>query len=286
MLQSSMIRSMINSSIIDPQMHLSAIPLSAHNPGPMTGAGNWTWLIRGRVPTLIDAGVGDARHLDELEQALEGAPLAQVVVTHAHPDHAGGVMAIAERMPSARFLKIPWSARDHRWPVRWEALADGGALSIGDTSATVLHTPGHAPDHACLWHPDSRSLFGGDLAIEGTTVWIPATLGGDLTAYLASLARVMALDPARIFPGHGPIIAEPGRLLRSYVEHRRDREREVIDALEAGVTDPRAIAARIYPALNEAFVPRAEETVTAHLLKLERDGVAGRRGDAWHIIER
>ena len=38
----------------------------------MTGAGNWTWLIRGRVPTLIDAGVGDPQHLDELEEALAG----------------------------------------------------------------------------------------------------------------------------------------------------------------------------------------------------------------------
>jgi glyoxylase-like metal-dependent hydrolase (beta-lactamase superfamily II) len=265
---------------------MNPLALAAHNPGPMTGAGNWTWLIRGRVPTLIDAGVGEPRHLDELEQALNGAALAQVVVTHAHSDHAGGVVAIAERLPSARFLKIPWAGRDHRWPVKWEALADGATLVIGDTSATVLHTPGHAPDHACLWHPGTRSLFGGDLAIDGTTVWIPASLGGDLTAYLASLERVIALDPAQIFPGHGPIIADPGRLLRGYVEHRRARERQVIDALAAGAADPRAIVGRIYPELNDALIPRAEETVTAHLVKLEHDGVARSRGDAWHIIER
>lgn len=252
----------------------------------MTGAGNWTWLIRGRVPTLIDAGVGEPRHLDELEHALDGAALAQVVVTHAHADHAGGVMAIAERMPAARFLKIPCADRDLRWPVNWEALADDAAVQIGDTAATVLHTPGHAPDHACLWHPETRSLFGGDLAIDGTTVWIPATLGGDLAAYLASLERVMALEPARMFPGHGPIITDPGRLLRGYVEHRRQRERQVIEALDSGATDPRAIVTRIYPELNEALVRRAEETVTAHLVKLEHDGVARCRGNAWHIIER
>jgi glyoxylase-like metal-dependent hydrolase (beta-lactamase superfamily II) len=189
-------------------------------------------------------------------------------------------------MPSARFLKIPWAGRDRRWPVEWQALADGATLQIGDSAATVLHTPGHAPDHACLWHPDTRSLFGGDLAIDGTTVWIPAALGGDLAAYLASLERVMALGPARIFPGHGPVITDPGRVLREYVEHRRERERQVIDALEAGATNPRAIVARIYPALNDALVSRAEETVTAHLVKLEHDGAARRRGDAWHIIDR
>ena len=250
----------------------------------MTGAGNWTWLLPGRVPTLIDAGVGEPRHLDELDQALDGATLAQVVVTHAHSDHAGGVTAIAKRISSVRFLKVPWPGRDQKWPVDWVALADGDPLEIGDTSATVVCTPGHAPDHACLWHAATRSIFGGDLAIDGTTVWIPATLGGDLTAYLASLERVIALGPARIFPGHGPVITDPDGLLRGYVEHRRNRERQVIDALHNGVIDPRAIVARIYPELNEALVSRAEETVTAHLVKLERDGVARRRGDAWHII--
>jgi hypothetical protein len=43
----------------------------------MTGAGNWTWLIPGRVPTLIDAGTGDPRHLDAVNEALAGARLAQ-----------------------------------------------------------------------------------------------------------------------------------------------------------------------------------------------------------------
>jgi glyoxylase-like metal-dependent hydrolase (beta-lactamase superfamily II) len=263
---------------------VDVVALHAHNPGPMTGAGNWTWLIRGRMPTLIDAGIGDPRHLDELEQALDGATLVQVLVTHAHSDHAGGTTAIAERMPSARFLKIPSVERDQKWPVEWVSLADGDTLEIGDTAATVVHTPGHSPDHACLWHAETRSLFGGDLAIDGTTVWIPATLGGDLTAYLGSIERVIALGPARIFPGHGPVITDPGGLLRRYVEHRRDRERQVIDALESGAADPRAIVARIYPELQEALVSRAEETVIAHLVKLERDGVAHRRGDAWHII--
>src|SRR5687767_12200555 len=102
----AVIQSMLKSSIIDPQM--VPVALHARNPGPMTGTGNWTWLIPGRVPTLIDAGVGDPRHLDELAQALDGSPLAQVLVTHAHSDHADGVTAIAERMPSVRFLKMPW----------------------------------------------------------------------------------------------------------------------------------------------------------------------------------
>ena len=259
-------------------------PLHACNPGPPTGGGNWTWLIPGRVPTLIDAGVCEPKHLDDLERALGGATLAQVLVTHAHPDHASGVTAIAERMPSARFLKMSWPDRDNRWPVRWSPLADGDIVDAGDTSLAVVHTPGHAPDHLCFWHAPTQVIFGGDLAIAGTTVWIPSSLGGDLAAYLASLERVIALKPARMMPAHGPVITDPVGLLRDYIAHRRARELEVIDALRQGDETAASIVARVYPELDKKLVPRAEETVIAHLVKLERDGVARRTENAWHMI--
>ena len=250
----------------------------------MTGAGNWTWLITGRVPTLIDAGVGTPQHLEELEKALHGAALAQVLVTHAHSDHVEGVMALASRMPSVRCLKMPWPERDRTWPVEWRPLADGDRVEIGDVTATVVHTPGHAPDHVCIWHAETGTLFGGDLAIEGTTVWIPSLPAGGLAAYLSSLERVIALNPSWILPAHGPIIMKPVALLRVYLAHRRERELQIVDALRHGDASASAIVARVYPELEKGLVPRAEETVLAHLEKLERDGVARRTGDAWHII--
>lgn len=155
----------------------------------MTGGGNWTWLIPGRVPTLIDAGVGEARHLDALDRALGAAALAQVLVTHGHSDHASGAPALADRRPEVRFLKMPWPGRDDRWPVAWQPIGDGDVLDAGDTRLTAVHTPSHAPDHLCFWHPETRTLFGGDLVIQGTTVYIPAGLQGDVAAYLASLER-------------------------------------------------------------------------------------------------
>ncbi len=250
----------------------------------MTGAGNWTWLIPGRVPTLVDAGVGHPAHLDALEEALGGATLAQVLVTHGHSDHASGVAAIAARMPAARFLKMAWPGRDERWEVPWVSVADGDTIEAGDASVTAVHTPGHAPDHVCFWHRDTRVMFGGDLAIKGTTVWIPSSLQGDLASYVASLERVLALNPARIYPGHGPVIDDPAALLRRYIAHRHERESQVIDALRRGHAHADAIVARIYAGLQEGLVPRAKETIIAHLQKLERDGRVRRAGDAWHMI--
>jgi glyoxylase-like metal-dependent hydrolase (beta-lactamase superfamily II) len=258
-------------------------PIFAFNPGPITGDGNWTWLVGGRLPTLVDAGTGDPRHIAAVEAALGGASLAQVLVTHGHGDHASGAPALARTFAPARFRKMPWRERDATWPVAWEPLSDGDLLDAGDTSLVAVHTPGHAPDHLCFWHPETRSLFGGDLAIQGGTVWIPATLHGDLAAYLASLERVISLEPARLFPAHGPVIDDPVRLLRSYVQHRHAREDQIVDALRSGAATPEAIVVRVYQGLDESLRPLAGESVVAHLIKLEREGRAHCQDQRWTL---
>jgi glyoxylase-like metal-dependent hydrolase (beta-lactamase superfamily II) len=265
------------------------IPVGIHafNPGPMTGEGNWTWLIPGREPTLIDAGTGDPRFLAALDAALAGARLARVLVTHGHVDHASGAPALAQRTPALEFSKMPWVERDNRWPVEWTPLADDEVVAAGDTQLRVLHTPGHAPDHLCLWHEPTRGVFCGDLVVKGTTVWIPGNEHGDVGAYIASLERVLALQPARLYPAHGPIIDDPAPLLAKYIAHRLEREAQVIAALQHGDTTAAQITARIYRGMNEQLAPLARESVTAHLRKLERDGRVGRDAatGAWHIME-
>jgi glyoxylase-like metal-dependent hydrolase (beta-lactamase superfamily II) len=264
---------------------VNPVPLHAFNPGPITGAGNWTWLIPGRVPTLIDAGTGDPRHLDALTAALGRAPLQQVLVTHSHSDHAAGAPAIAERFPGVRFLKMPWPDRDPKWSVTFDAIGDGDVVQAGDTTLTAVHTPGHAPDHLCFFHDESRTMFGGDLAVKGTTVWIPTTLQGDLTDYLHSLERVLAMAPSRILPAHGDVIDDPDTLLRGYLSHRREREQQVLTALRDGNGNPDAIVEHIYRGIKERLIPMAKESVLAQLQKLEREGRVRRDGDAWHMID-
>jgi len=263
---------------------MNPLPIHAHNPGPYTGEGNWTWLLRGRVPTLIDAGTGLQAHLDAVEQALEGESLAQVLVTHAHGDHASGAPALAARFPGARFRKMPWADRDARWPVAWEPIAAGEQIAAGDDTLAAIHTPGHAPDHLAFWHEPTRTLFCGDLAVKGTTVFIPSESRGDLADYLASLDRVIALHPSRLLPAHGPVIEDPRTVLRGYIEHRQERERQILAALGEGALTPDQLVAQIYRSLNETLKPLARESIVAHLVKLAREGRAGRRGEAWHII--
>jgi glyoxylase-like metal-dependent hydrolase (beta-lactamase superfamily II) len=246
--------------------------LSARNPGPMTGTGNWTYLLKGKVPTLIDAGVSMAKHLDDVSLSLGESSLARVVVTHAHADHISGAPALAARWPAADFVKYPWAEQDARYAVTWQPAHDGQSLVAGDIALDVIHTPGHSPDHLCLWHADSRTLFSGDLLIEGSTVVLPASRGGNLEAYLQSLSRIQALAPIAALPAHGAVIEDPVALIVRYRAHRAEREEQILAALTEGAGTVTAIAAKVYADLTPALLPVAEETVRAHIAKLRDEG--------------
>ncbi|MCA1584113.1 MAG: MBL fold metallo-hydrolase [Acidobacteria bacterium] len=257
-------------------------PLHAANPNWMTGGGNWTFLIEGRMPTLIDAGVGRPAHIDALAAAAPGGPHI-VLVTHAHPDHASGAPVIHSRWPATRFAKFPWPVRDERYAVIWEDLSDGDRLPAGDTELVAIHTPGHAPDHIVLLEERTRTVFSGDLVVLGSSVVIQASSGGNLADYLRSLERVRALAPARLLPAHGPAIDDPLAVIDEYVQHRRQRETQVLNALEAGLTTIAEMVSRIYPSLDPALVPMACESVLAHLEKLESERGVRRAEGGWTL---
>ena len=259
------------------------IPIHAANPGPFTGSGNWTYLLTGKTPVLIDAGVGEHAHVDEIARHVRGGP-AEVIVTHAHPDHASGVTTLAARWPKTRFRKLPWPEQDGKYAVPWVALTDGQVVEAGDDSIEVVHTPGHAPDHICLWQKSSSTLFSGDLVVSGSTVVIPASHGGSLTQYLRSLRRVSALMPGRLLPAHGPSIDDAQAIIRQYIDHRRDRERQVMSALESGCTSIERITDTIYTGLSAPLVPMAQESVRAHLEKLKDEGLAREDASGWHRL--
>lgn len=246
----------------------------------MTGWGNWTYFFPGRFPVLVDAGVGNESHLNAIALAAPDGP-RHVLVTHAHSDHIGGASAIRSRWPETEFSKMAWPERDAKFPLPWTPLLDGDVVPAGDGELHVIHTPGHAPDHIVLWEPVTRTLLSADLVVPGTTVVIPASMEGNLAAYLASLERVLALAPARLLPSHGSPIDEPAEILQRYLTHRREREQQVIAALRAGDRSVDALVGRIYAGLKPALIAMARESVLAHLRKLHDEGVAQPSGDEW-----
>ena len=252
------------------------IRIDARNPGAMTGSGNGTYLLAasGGSAILVDAGVGHRGHLQQLASELTrlDATLQTVAITHWHGDHAGGAPALAAAWPVVEFAKYPWPGEDARLGVSMVPLNDGDELSAGDEKLVAVHTPGHAPDHMAFWHEQSRTLFAGDLVVLGTTVMIDWSRGGDLGQYLASLERVRELKPARLLPAHGPAVDDPETLLKTYIDHRLLRERQVLAELGHGLDTVPSITESIYHGLAAALMPAANETVRAHLEKLKHDG--------------
>ena len=230
--------------------------IPAGNPSEWTGpTGNNTWLIRGSEPALIDAGVGQAQHVDGVEKALGGAPLARVLITHWHPDHVKGLPALQERWKGLRVIDVA-----------------GEPVPAGDGVLEIIPTPGHAPDHLCFFDPESRDLYCGDLARRGGTIVIPARKGGDLRVYLESLRRVRDLAPRRLLPGHGPIVDDPIALIDEYLAHRQRREQQILQAMLDGARTVDEIVSRVYPALPASLSEAAADSVRAHLKKLRDDG--------------
>jgi hydroxyacylglutathione hydrolase len=241
--------------------------LFVENAGALTGRGNNTWLLDGAVPTLVDAGPGRPDHLAAIARLLGDRPLARVIVTHGHRDHAGGVPALRSVWPSIDACKCALPGESG-----WHALREGDRVPAGDRELLVLHTPGHAADHICLWDEPRRHLYAGDMVLAGTTVAISAEGGGSLRAYLSSLARLAALEPVRIFPGHGEVIDRPVEAIAAYLEHRRERERQVLACVAHGVTRAGDIAAQVYRDLPAELRPAATAMVAATLEKLREDG--------------
>ena len=119
-------------------------------------------------------------------------------------------------------------------------------MAAGDSTLWSLHTPGHAPDHVAFLEMRSSLLFCGDLLVNGGTVAIAPSAGGDMALYLKSLRRLLEDRPRRIYPGHGPPVDNPGALIRAYITHRLGRETQILDELaKAPGTEDELTAASI-----------------------------------------
>jgi glyoxylase-like metal-dependent hydrolase (beta-lactamase superfamily II) len=214
--------------------------IRAPNPSPMTLDGTNSYVV-GRW--VVDPGPDDPGHLDAVRRAA-GGPIEGVVLTHSHTDHAEGAAALGAP------VTLP-----------------GDGDEVGPFRA--IATPGHAPDHVCLLA--GRILFTGDTVLGEGSVFI-APGEGSLSAYLASLRRLRELDLEVLCPGHGPYVWDPRAKLDEYIEHRLDRERRLIAALEAGARTSDELLDAAWSDAPPALRPAAELTLRAHLEKLQEEG--------------
>jgi len=199
---------------------------SVHAVNLLTATG---FLICEREMTLIDAGLaGSRRRLVRYATALGRslAELRRIVVTHAHPDHVGGVRELTrdtgtevlmhpDDLAALRItLRDAWRGRDRhrllayvtRGPHAATPLADGMELPVLG-GLRVVHTPGHTPGHVCLYAPRHKLLFSGDMleVVRGELSFANRMWTIDMPAAQASVARLAALDVDTIAFSHYPL---------------------------------------------------------------------------------
>jgi len=211
----------------------------APNPGPMTLDGTNTYIVGEHPAYVIDPGPEDQSHVAAIgDEVKHRGGLGGILLTHSHADHAAAVgMLGAEVVESGPFQRVP--------------------------------TPGHAEDHACF--VVDRVCFSGDLILGEGSTFVPPD-GGSLAAYLESLHRIAELDIELICPGHGPYVTDPAAKVHEYIEHRMERERKLVDALDRGERSRAGLLAEAWDDVPAELRPAAAVVMQAHLEKLDAEG--------------
>jgi glyoxylase-like metal-dependent hydrolase (beta-lactamase superfamily II) len=243
--------------------HPEIARIVAPNPGPMTLEGTNTYLVNtGDGCLVIDPGPADPGHVERIETtARELGGIAGVVLTHSHADHSLAAPLIAAPLLLGTVSSAAEGSGD----------APDGDIAAAPSSVgplEVVPTPGHAADHVALLLGDT--CFCGDLVLGRGSSFVPPN-GGSLAAYLESLRLVREIDPALMCPGHGPWITDPRAKLEEYIEHRLERERRLVGALEAGERSRQRLLAAAWSDVPEELRPAAAVVMEAHLQKLEAE---------------
>jgi glyoxylase-like metal-dependent hydrolase (beta-lactamase superfamily II) len=240
--------------------------------------------------------------------------LKYIVITHHHFDHSSGAAKLreatgakivmhkleepilkrsaAEEIPSDMDVpKAPadddaakerdeWVKRTAQWRKEAaeagadELVDDNDTLSIGGLTLRMVHSPGHTAGHLSPFLEEGKVLFAGDNVLGMGTTVVPPPPHGDMFDYIASLKKMQGLNADLMCCGHGPVVREPNRKLQELVDHRQEREEQILVLVGDGHDTVKSLVKAIYPELDKRIIGMATSQVLSHLSKLEREGKA------------
>ncbi len=275
----------------------------AENPGKFTYRGTGTYIVGSGDVVVIDPGPRLDSHREALIRALDGHTVRAILVTHCHSDHS----PLAEWLrtetgaPTVAFGPhgpvlddddeddIPPPPIDEdaappaAGPVVIEETIDTsfepdlrvgtGDIAYRDAALTItaVHTPGHTSNHTCFALEQEAALFSGD-HVMGWSTTVVSRPDGDMRAYIDSLRAVADRRDAVLWPTHGNPVTDPQPYLHALVEHRLEREAQVLAQVTAGTSRIRDIVAALYADVRPELHKPAARSVLSHLVKLIEDG--------------
>ena len=233
---------------------------------------------RGGERVVIDPAISDNEGFQELSSKVEeikadGSEILCTIFTHRHRDHLGDMDMISQlyQAPvwaSSQTLEAILQSESSR------EIRDGDSFELkgpnGKSEWKVLETPGHCPGQICL--VGIPGIVSADNCTMVGTILVPSG-DGDMGAYIDGLEMLKKLKPHTLFPGHGPLIPNPQRILTDYINHRKGRHSKVLEAVRSGNSTLSKIAESAYSETPDAHPSLAQDQTLSHLKSLVKSGL-------------
>lgn len=257
---------------------------TAPNPGPKTLSGTHTYVVGREGAVIIDPGPLSPEYQRALTSSLRSAGISVVAIllSHGHPDHAPGAGILKELLGVEVIASSRMPSEDAAAAGVDRSFDEAETFAPGSDALEVIATPGHTPDQVAFWMPKSRILFTGD-NILGSGSSLIAPPEGDMTAYMHTLERLRSLGPRLILPGHGPVVTDPDAKIAEYIAHRRNREKQLVQALTESPGTVAQLVGRMYADTDPRLHDLARGSVEAQVKKLVREGRAERVGETYSL---
>lgn len=206
---------------------------------------------------MIDTGC--AYTVGELVSALNSLRIDLIVNTHSHEDHIAANAALQakygakvlahplalpvlaaprEKQPLHPYQRIMWG-----YPASSQGVAVGNMVETEHHRFEIIHTPGHSPDHICLYAPDKGWIFTGDAYIGG----LDRALRQDYEVryIIESLKKIAQLDPGLLFPGSGSVRKQPRKEILLKIDYLEEMGERVLTLQRKGLSN-RQIRKRLF----------------------------------------
>jgi glyoxylase-like metal-dependent hydrolase (beta-lactamase superfamily II) len=262
----------------------------ANNPSAFTYKGTGTYIIGKGEVAVVDPGPLLNEHVGALMRALEGETVTHILITHTHSDHSPAAAPLKALTGAETYAYGPHGSGQLNTPDDVQVEEDGDTAFVPDFeirhgdviegngwTVECVYTPGHTSNHMCFALQEEKALFSGD-HVMGWSTSIVSPPDGNMEQYMASLRLLLERDDEVYWPTHGPAITDPKPFVRSFIEHREDRERQIMEQLAAGHTRIQDMVPIMYAAVDKRLYPAAARSVFAHMEHLVATGAVATKG--------